>query len=560
MNANRLLSHFQKISDAPDAVDRLRRFILDLAVRGKLVEQDLGDGIASDLFCFSTTAKVPSRRNLQVLPPPKIAPPFPLPDSWMWVTVGAAFEYDAGIKREPKDLVQDRWLLELEDIEKDTSRLISRLTVKERDPQSTKSEFRVGDILYGKLRPYLNKVVVADQDGYSTTEIVAIRPRADFSLRYCQIAFQRPDFVAYVERLGRGTKMPRLRTPDAVAALFPLPPLPEQYRIVAKVDELMKLCDQLEASQKERENRRDRLVVASLNRLSQPTDPSEFKKDARFQLSNLNRLSTKPEHIKELRKAILNLAVRGKLVPQEAMIASSEGRSYESATELVERLGRHSNCRKAAHQQADKRGGSSLPDLPIGWAWTRMPEIGELNRGRSRHRPRNEKRLYGGPHPFIQTGDVRRSQGTIRHYEQTYSEMGLSQSRMWPKNTLCITIAANIAETGILTFDACFPDSVVGFRYEDPEMPVRYLEYFLRTAKERLNDFAPATAQKNINLDVLANVYVPLPPLAEQKRIVAKVDELMLICDQLETQLEYQQKGRRQLLEALLHEALEGVG
>ena len=100
----------------------------------------------------------------------------------------------------------------------------------------------------------------------------------------------------------------------------------------------------------------------------------------------------------------------------------------------------------------------------------------------------------------------------------------------------------------------------MGFRYEDSELPVRYLEYFVRTAKERLSDFAPATAQKNINLDVLANVHVPLPPLSEQKRIVTKVDELMLICDQLETQLEYQQKGRRRLLEALLHEALEGVG
>jgi type I restriction enzyme S subunit len=357
-----------------------------------------------------------------------------------------------------------------------------------------------------------------------------------------------------------GTTVQSLKYSEFEEQDFPLPPLAEQHRIVAKVDELMKLCDRLEASQAERESRRDRLFVASLNTLSQPTDPDEFKKDAGFTLSHLNRLSTKPEHIKELRKTILNLAVRGKLVPLEATLAELEGRSYQSASQLVERLSGHPNRRKAAKQQSDARDCSSLPDLPNGWTWTTMPKIGELNRGRSRHRPRNEKRLYGGQYPFIQTGDVRRSLGTIQNYEQTYSEMGLSQSRMWPKNTLCITIAANIADTGILTFDACFPDSVVGFRYDDAAMPVRYIEYFLRTAKDRLSDFAPATAQKNINLDVLANVNVPLPPLAEQKRIVAKVDELMGICDQLEHQLESQQKGRRQLLEALLHEALEGVG
>ena len=100
---------------------------------------------------------------------------------------------------------------------------------------------------------------------------------------------------------------------------------------------------------------------------------------------------------------------------------------------------------------------------PKGWPLIKFSEIGELDRGKSQHRPRNAPELLGGPYPLIQTGDVANSGGYIRSYKSTYSEIGLKQSRMWPKGTLCITIAANIAKTGILTFDACFPDSVVGF-------------------------------------------------------------------------------------------------
>src|ERR1035438_8892162 len=98
-----------------------------------------------------------------------------------------------------------------------------------------------------------------------------------------------------------------------------------------------------------------------------------------------------------------------------------------------------------------------------GWQLKKLIELGELSRGRSRHRPRHAPHLYGGPYPFIQTGDVKASGGRISSYQQTYSEAGLAQSRMWPAGTLCITIAANIAETGILAFPACFPDSIVGF-------------------------------------------------------------------------------------------------
>src|ERR1700735_4903990 len=227
MNPELLLTHFDRISDAADSIPRLRRFVLDLAVRGKLVEQDAHDEPASELLTRiqvekERLAKVTGIRQTTVPPIEGSEVPFSVPRSWAWMRVGWGFQYDAGTKREPRELVPDRWLLELEDIEKDSSVVQTRLRVKDRNSRSTKSEFRAGDILYGKLRPYLNKVVVADEDGYSTTEIVAIRPFIPMSSSYCCFAFRRPDFVAYVSRVGRGTKMPRLRTEAALISLLPL--------------------------------------------------------------------------------------------------------------------------------------------------------------------------------------------------------------------------------------------------------------------------------------------------------------------------------------------------
>ena len=158
--------------------------------------------------------------------------------------------------------------------------------------------------------------------------------------------------------------------------------------------------------------------------------------------------------------------------------------------------------------------------------------------GRSKHRPRNDPSLFReARYPIVQTGDVARSKGTVETYTAMYGERGLAQSRLWPSGTLCITIAANIADSGLLAFDACFPDSVVGFLPDSEIGDARYFEFFLRTAKQRIEDFAPATAQKNINLEILSNVLVPLPPKPEMERIVTKVERLMTLCDCLESQL-----------------------
>ena len=157
---------------------------------------------------------------------------------------------------------------------------------------------------------------------------------------------------------------------------------------------------------------------------------------------------------------------------------------------------------------------------------------------------------------MVQTGDVARSRGIISTYTNKYNEVGLAQSQLWPTGTLCITIAANIADSGILSFDACFPDSVVGLIPASTLENGRYLEYFMRTVKADLLEFAPATAQKNINLGILETILIPLPPLAEQHRIVGTVGALMTLCDGLEAALTAAATTRSNLLQAILGDAL----
>jgi type I restriction enzyme, S subunit len=165
---------------------------------------------------------------------------------------------------------------------------------------------------------------------------------------------------------------------------------------------------------------------------------------------------------------------------------------------------------------------------PKGWPVGRFGGVGTLDRGRSRHRPRDAQELYGGPYPFIQTGDVANSGGRITNYTATYSEAGLAQSKLWPKGTLCITIAANIAKTGVLDFAACFPDSVVGFLPSDL-VRTEYVRGWLGFLQPTLEANAPQAAQKNINLEILRNLPIPVPPVPSQEWFEEKCQDVLSI-------------------------------
>lgn len=194
-----------------------------------------------------------------------------------------------------------------------------------------------------------------------------------------------------------------------------------------------------------------------------------------------------------------------------------------------------------------------------GWAQKTLEEIATtFGRGKSKHRPRNAPILYGGKYPFIQTGDIRNADHFITAYSQTYSEAGLSQSKLWPKGTICITIAANIAETGILGFDACFPDSVIGVVTNPKEAVVGFVEYLLQSFKVRLQAMGKGSAQANINMGTFENERFPFPPVAEQNQIVAKLDALSAETTRLAMLYAQKLAALEELKKSLLHQAFAG--
>ncbi|WP_195826207.1 restriction endonuclease subunit S [Xanthomonas oryzae] len=334
---------------------------------------------------------------------------------------------------------------------------------------------------------------------------------------------------------------------------FAIPPLAEQHRIVAKVDELMALCDRLDARQADAGSAHAQLVQALLDSLTQARDAEDFAQSWQRLAEHFHTLFTTESSIDALKQTLLQLAVMGKLVPQDL--------SDESAEKLLKRISDHRSTYGDKKQKclADISELEKPFDLPCQWIWTTLPAIGELARGKSKHRPRNDPSLYaGGGVPLIQTGDVARANGVVKTHSAMYNAKGVGQSRLWPAGTMCITIAANIADSAILSFDACFPDSVVGFIPDFPGLDVRYFEFFLRTAKSHLEDFAPSTAQKNINLEILGLLSVPLPPANEVRRIVAKVDQLMALCDQLKSRLSEARRVHEQSANALIGQALNG--
>ncbi|MGQ7816023.1 restriction endonuclease subunit S [Metapseudomonas furukawaii] len=207
---------------------------------------------------------------------------------------------------------------------------------------------------------------------------------------------------------------------------------------------------------------------------------------------------------------------------------------------------------------SEDESSNAPPHLIPSWSLKKLPELGELARGKSKHRPRNDKRLFGHEYPFIQTGEIANSGGLIKEAKTFYSEFGLAQSRLFPKGTLCITIAANIADTAILDINACFPDSVVGFIPKNQSCELLFIKYFIDVNKQNLEAFAPATAQKNINLKVLSELALPLPSFQEQIEIVRRVEQLFAFADQLEAKVATAKARIDRLTQSILAKAFRG--
>ena len=317
----------------------------------------------------------------------------------------------------------------------------------------------------------------------------------------------------------------------------------------------MRLCDALEAKGQLEAEQHARLLDTLLSTLTRSTTSEKLAANWRRLATHFDILLDRPEAVDALEKSILQLAVRGALVKQDP--------SEQTAEALLQ-------CIRDGRQRRDRNRGSLRtkglravdPDarpfeLPQGWAWARFSELGEFGRGKSKHRPRNDPALFFPPvYPLVQTGEVARASGIIREYHSKYSEAGLAQSRLWPAGTLCITIAANIADAAILGFDACFPDSVVGFLPDHSLGCVEYFQCFMETAKDHLLEFAPATAQRNINLEILESLLIPLPPKQEMQRIVARVTELRQLCSELRKRIAASRATQAHIADSLVESAV----
>lgn len=562
-----LVRQFELLATAADGASRLRELILTLAVQGRLVPQDPSDEPAAALL-----RRIQEEKDRQVaagkLKRDKVNPtvamkdaPYALPDSWVWSRLGAvAKKITDGTHHSPANFATGdfkylsaknikSWGIDLTDVTYVPSSVHQEIYSR-CDPE-------YGDILYikdGATTGVLTVNTLTEQFSLLSS-VGVVKPSCGVTSAYLALLMRSPFFYQAMRDGMTGVAITRVTLSKLGAALVPLPPLAEQARIVARVDELMRLCDALEDKGWLEAEQHARLLGALLGTLTDSSTPEELGANWQRVADHFDLLLDRPEAVDALEQTILQLAVRGLLVSQDP--------SDEPAAVLLAKI-RTEKDRLIADGKIKR--DKVLPEvddyvapfvLPAGWAWARFPELGVFGRGKSKHRPRNDPALFNPPiYPLVQTGEVARAKGTILEYHSKYSELGLAQSRLWPAGTLCITIAANIADAAVLGFDACFPDSVVGFVPASCLGGTAYFQAFLETAKTDLVKFAPATAQKNINLEILESLLVPLPPKREIERIVARVNELRRLCADLRQRMDCARTTQVALAEALINQAL----
>ena len=466
---------------------KLRQKILDLAIHGKLVPQDPNDEPASVLLERIRSEKERLIKEGKIKRSRKTTKtsdaacdeqevPFKVPNRWVWTTLGEISNYGSSQNEQVKDIQDDSWILELEDIKKETADIIQYLSKKDRRINGVRHKFSEGDILYSKLRTYLNKVLVAPKGGFCTTEIMPLNTYGGISNKYVCNVLRSPYFLGYTQNCVYGVKMPRLSTTDACKGPIPLPPLAEQQRIVEEIERWFKLIDIIE----------------------------QGKADLQ---------ST----IKQAKNKILDLAIHGKLVPQDP--------NDEPASELLKRIN------PKAEITCDN---GHYPKLPKGWAITTLGMIGTWQSGSTPSRLRKD--FYGGEIPWLKTGDL--NDGEIIEIPEFITQKALEETSVKLNPTGSVLIAmygATIGKIGILTFPATTNQACCAC--VDYKIEQMYLFYFLLASKAMFVAMGGGGAQPNISKEKIVSTLILLPPLAEQQRIVEKIDALFSILNTIEESL-----------------------
>jgi type I restriction enzyme S subunit len=566
MNPDWLLKHFEQISEAPDAVPRLRRFILDLAVRGKLVEQDPEDEPATEMLKrvaaekrrLAEEGQIRKQKPLPLIREDEV--PFNVHKNWKLVRLGEVSTLitkgstptsyghsfvQHGINFVKVEAIKAGLLLP----ENITSHINS-----ETHEFLKRSQLKSGDFLFSIAGSIGTCAVVTEQIlPANTNQALAIIRGANlaFSLGYLSYSSS-SDLLGFTVAKARGGAMNNISLEDVSNFILPLPPLAEQHRIVAKVDELMALCDELEEVQAKREKRRDRLVAATLHGLNngdanpETATTSTFEKSARFYFNHLPRLTARPEHIHQLRQTILNLAIRGKLVPQDPQ--------DEPASELLkciraekERLMKEGKARRQEPQPELEANGMPFA-IPNSWSWARLGDVIHLVSGQHLQPGEYSDQKQNGPPYITGPADFGVDGLVITRY-------AIVRKAVATNGQILLTVkGAGVGKTAV-----CNLEEVAISRQLMAMTAIKWSQSFLLLTAHRLAESLKETARSlipGISREDVDRFVFPLPPLAEQHRIVGKVDELMALCDELEARLTTTATARRQLLEATLHEAL----
>ena len=553
MNPDTLLRQFDVIADAPNGVRNLRELIVQLAVRGKLVPQDPSDEPASVLLERIQVEK--ERHGGRPKPLPLTASeemPFEAPEGWEWVKFGNAIELVSGQHLSPTEYNEQGEGLPYYTGPADfgeRSPTASRWTYEKR------AVARRDDVLLTVKGAGIGKTnILVDPEAAISRQLMAIRPVL-INPAYTSLVAQAATNQLREEQVG--IAIPGIGRNDVLNLLIVLPPLPEQRRIVEKVDQLMALCDELEERQQRRTEKRVRLNRASLHHLTDATDDAELTEHWQRVRENFHLLYDAPETVTELRQAILQLAVRGKLVPQDP--------NDEPATGLLARIEAE---RKRLHKAGEIRKPKSLPsvdadevlfELPDGWAWVRLGSAtvwpltdGDWVESKDQD-PQGDVRL-------VQLADV--GEGFYRDRSDRFltSETAdrLNCTILSVGDVLIARLPNPLGRACLFPGDqrpcATVVDVAIARCGDNGPLP-RYIMTAINSGlvREQIYAFGTGTTRFRVSTGNLSTIVIPFPPLAEQRRIVEKVDQLIALCDGLEVKLTRSRDKAERLASAVVH-------
>ena len=550
-----LEKHFDTAFTAPDGVEKLRGLILTLGMKGKLVSQNPQDrsvdellrGIGAEKQKLIEEGEIKKTRTLSQIKVEET--PYSLPEGWRWRRVRDIC-HDWGQKTPNKTFTY----IDVGSIDSKNGVISEDVQLIESSeaPSRARKLVRKGTVVYSTVRPYLLNIAIVEKEyepePIASTAFAILHPYKGINNRFVFYYLRSSVFIQYVEAQMKGVAYPAINDGNFFQGLFPLPPTTEQRRIVAKIDQLMARCDELEKLREARDRLRIKVHMAACDRLLTAPDPDTFTQSWQFITQHFSELYTVKENVAELRKVVLQLAVMGKLVPQDHRDTSSIELLDEIKAEQ-QRLVREEKLKTKAGESISKE--EEYLKIPQKWTYCRLGNLAKF----IDYRGRTPKKVDSGI-PLITAKNVRFGYISREPYEYiTKDEYEDWMTRGFPRfGDILFTPEAPLGNVAIVDILGIFAlaQRVICFQLHESEMS-SYIRLLIMSNpfQNQLLINATGMTAKGIKASKLKEIPVPIPPLAEQHRIVAKVDQLMSLCDTLEQQIDATTQKQIALLNAV---------